>query len=59
MCNNIFMQGKKKEKEKSNTVKIIDDNVMRDAKIVVIRKGYDSLQEYVTEAVRDKNQREK
>jgi len=50
---------KVKDKEKSNTVRLIDNTVLRDAKIVVIRKGYDSLQQFVTEAVKEKIQREK
>lgn len=50
---------KTKEKEKSNTVRLLDNNVLRDAKIISIKKGYDTLQQYVTEAVKEKNSREK
>jgi len=46
-------------KEKSNTVRLLDSNVLKDAKIISIKKGYDTLQAYVTEAVKEKNQREK
>lgn len=53
------MKVKEKPKGKSNMVSISDDTVMRDAKIIVIRRGYDSLRDYITEAVKEKNQREK
>lgn len=49
---------KEKEKERSNTVRLLDNGVLRDAKIISIKKGYDTLQQYVTEAVKEKNQRE-
>lgn len=49
---------KVKEKEKSNSVKLLDTTVLKEAKIVCIRKNY-TIQEYVTEAVKEKNQREK
>jgi len=50
---------KLKTKEKSNTVRLLDSTVLKDAKIISIKKGYDTLQQYVTEAVKEKNQREK
>lgn len=48
---------KSKAKEKSNSVKLIDNAVLNDAKMVCIRKNY-TIQEYVTEAVREKNKKE-
>lgn len=53
------MKVKEKPKGKSNTVSLADDTVMRDAKLISIRRGYDSLRDYVTEAVKEKNHREK
>lgn len=50
---------KVKIKEKSNSVRLLDNNVLKEAKIISIKKGYDTLQEYITEAVKEKNQREK
>lgn len=50
---------KVKVKEKSNSVRLLDSNVLKEAKIISIKKGYDTLQEYVTEAVKEKNKREK
>ena len=47
-----------KTKEKSNTVRLLDGNVLKEAKILSIKKGYDTLQEYVTEAVKEKNEKE-
>ena len=49
---------KAKTKLKTGAVRI-DPLVLRDAKIISIQKGYDTLQEYVTAAVKEKNQREK
>ena len=49
---------KVKKKEKSNSVKLLDGTALKEAKIVCIRKNY-TIQEYVTEAVKEKNQREK
>lgn len=49
----------KNGKQKSNSVKLTDGKVLNDAKIIVIKKGYDSVGEYVTQAVKEKNQREK
>lgn len=49
---------KTKDKEKSNSVKLLDGAVLKEAKIVCIRKNY-TIQEYVTAAVKEKNQREK
>jgi hypothetical protein len=49
---------KAKVKEKSNSVKLLDGDVLKQAKVVCIRKNY-TIQEYVTEAVKEKNQREK
>lgn len=53
------MKKTEKKKEKSNTVRLLDSEVLKDAKIVVIKRGYASLQAYITEAVKEKNQREK
>lgn len=50
---------KSKEKEKSNSVKLTDSNVLRNARMIVIKRNYNSLQEYITQAVKEKNQREK
>lgn len=47
-----------KTKEKSNSVKLLDAEVLKQAKIVCIRKNY-TIQEYVTEAVKEKNAKEK
>lgn len=49
----------KESKEKSNSVKLTDSNVLKEAKILSIKKNYDSLGEYVTQAVKEKNDREK
>lgn len=49
---------KTKTKQKSNTVKLLDIRVLNDAKIICITKNF-SIQEYVTEAVKEKNQKEK
>jgi hypothetical protein len=50
---------KTKIKEKSNSVKLSDNNVLKEAKIICIKRGYDTLQQYITEAVKEKNQKEK
>lgn len=50
---------KAKAKEKSNSVKLSDGDVLKEAKLVVIKRGYSTLTEYVTKAVKEKNQREK
>jgi hypothetical protein len=49
---------KTKTKQKSNTVKLLDTAALNEAKIICINKNY-SIQEYVTEAVKEKNKREK
>lgn len=49
---------KVKAKVKTGAVRI-DPEVLKEAKLTSIKKGYDTLQEYVTEAVKEKNQREK
>jgi hypothetical protein len=53
------MANKKEPKEKSNSVKLTDSNILKEAKIVSIKRNYESLGEYITQAVKEKNQREK
>lgn len=49
---------KAKTKVKTGAIRI-DPSILMDAKLISIQKGYNTLQEYVTEAVKEKNKREK
>jgi hypothetical protein len=48
---------KAKTKGKSNSVKLLDGGVLNEAKIICIKKN-ETIQKYVTEAVKDKNAKE-
>lgn len=52
-------QQREDKKDKSNSVKLLNSKCLDEAKIIVIKRNYQSLQEYVTQAVEEKNKREK
>jgi len=50
---------KQPTKERSNSVKLTESNVLKEAKMIAIKKGYNTLGAYITEAVKEKNKRER
>jgi hypothetical protein len=52
-------QKKQPKKEKSNSVKLLRGEALKDAKVVVIKNNYPSIGEFVTQAVEEKVEREK
>jgi hypothetical protein len=49
---------KQPKKEKSNSIKLLRSKALEDAKVIVVRRKYDSIGEYATQALEEKNKRE-